>query len=369
MTKKISLLTLLVASSLFGIEIPTEYTQKRSFAKSVALNAQVIQLSNASQSVTTQISGHLEKYYVQAGQKVTKGQKIALLESITVSKMTADFIAYKKQYEAIQKNYEAMKKLYEGGMTSMQALNRESIKKDAIAAQINRLQSQLKLLNIDTKNLHVASANFTLYAHSSGVVSKLLLPLHAVVRVDEAVIKILKEQAFYIKSFVPLSYASKVEVGEKIVVDYNGRSIMTHITQILPAVDETTQRIVVLSSVDEIANDLYINAFVKSTLYFKADKKYVAIKKSALSFFNNEWVVFVPTQEHEEEAQEHEEEGDHHHEEHMEVPYEARVVKIVAQNEKYVGIEGLSDKEEYVSEKSYYVKSMMLKSSLGEHGH
>jgi multidrug efflux pump subunit AcrA (membrane-fusion protein) len=362
MTKRICLLTLLITSSLFSVEIPTQHASKRMFSKSVELNAQIIQLSNASQSVTTQISGHLEKYYVHAGERVKAGQKIALIESIEVSKMTANFVSLKKQYEALDKNYIATKKLYDSGMTSMQELNNQSIQKNAMLAKINALKSQLHTLNVDTSKLKKASPNFTLYAHSAGKVSQLLMPLHTVVRVDEALINILKEQAFYVKSFLPLTYAAKVKVGQKMVVNYNGRNIITHVTQILPEVDETTQRIVVLSSVDERADDLYINSYVKSTLYFKADKQYVAVKKSALSFFNNEWVVFVPKKDFEKSSEVTENEE----EEEYVSPYEARVVEIITQDDKYAGVEGLESGEEYVSAKSYYVKSMILKSSLGD---
>jgi len=400
MTKRICLLTFLITTSLFSVEIPTAHASKRSFSKSIELNAQVIQLSNAGQSVTSLVSGHLEKYFVEPGQKVKAGQKIALIESILVSKMTADFISLQKQYSSLDKNYQATKKLYDTGMTSMSEVNKQSIQKNAMLAQINGLESQLSTLGIDTKNLKKATPNFILYAHSSGTVSALLQQLHTVVRVDEAIISIVKEQAFYIKSFVPVRYASSVEVGQKMVVSYNNRDIITHVTQILPSLDEITQRIIVLSSVDEKADDLFINSYVKSTLYFKADTQYVAVEKSALSFFNNEWVVFVEvdSESHNEsnegsevkshegvehnnhddekhnEDKDHDEHGDeeedeHGHEEHAEVPYEARVVEIVARDDKFVGVNGLEAGEEYATDKSYYIKSMMLKSSLGEHGH
>lgn len=379
MTKKVWLLTLALSSSLFSLEIPTKHAQERAFSKSVELNSQVIQLSNASQSVTSQVSGHLEKYFVEAGQKVKAGQKIAQIESILVSKMTADYISLAKQYEALQRNYQAAQKLYDSGMTSMQELNNKSIEKDAVSAQINGLKSQLQTLNIDADKLTEATPNFTLYAHSSGKVSELVQPLHTVVKVDEAVITIVKEQAFYIKSFLPLEYASSIKVGQKLVVNYNSRSIVTHVTQILPSVDEQTQRIVILSSVDEKADDLFINAFVKSTLYLESNQKYIAVTKSALSFFNNEWVVFVHVEHTEDKAHDgldepkevnHEEEEKDEHDEHEEKsPYEARAVEIITQDEKYAAVKGLELDEEYVSDKSYYVKSMMLKSSLGEHGH
>jgi multidrug efflux pump subunit AcrA (membrane-fusion protein) len=358
MIKKICLHILLLSSSTFAVEIPTAHAKVRDFSKSIELNAQVIQLSNARQAVTSQISGHLEKYFVKAGQSVKAGAKIALIESIKLSQMTTNFISLKKQYISLEKNYKSTIKLYESGMTSVRELNNQSIKKDTMLAQINTLKSQLNILRIDTSNITKASPNFILYAHSAGRISQLLLQRHTVIRVDEAIVNIVKEQAFYIKSFVPIKYASKIKIGQKILIDYNNRNIVTHVTQILPLVDKKTQRIVLLSSVDEKTDDLFINTYVKATLFFSDTKKYVAVEKSALSFFNNEWVIFVPKEEHNESE----------HDEH-ESPYEARVVQIITQDNKYIAINGLEENEEYVSAKSYYVKSMMLKSSLGEHGH
>jgi hypothetical protein len=179
---------------------------------------------------------------------------------------------------------------------------------------------------------------------------------------------------FYLKSFLPLSYANKVKIGQKVVMKKDGKNIIAHVTQILPKVDEITQRIVLLSSIDEPVKSLYLNAYTEVTLYFDSDKSFVAVQKSALSFLNNEWVVFVEKEHHEEEGHdshedEHEEEGHDSHDEEAEVPYEVRVIEIVARDESFVGVKGLEIDEEYVSDKSYYVKSMILKSSLSGHGH
>ena len=374
-SRKVLLLTTLLSTLLFSVEIPTEHAQKRAFGKSVELNSKVIQLSNAKQSIMALISGHIEKYYVQPGQKVKAGQKIALIESIALSKMTADYISLKKQYSALNKNYQATQNLYKKGMTSTQELNLQSIQKNAMWSQISALESQLKTLGINTKTLKKASADYILYAHSQGRVSELLQALHSVIGEDTPVVSIVKDQAFYIQSFLPLEYADIVKPGQKVVVKHNKRDVVTHITQVLPELDEKTQRIVVLSSINEKINDLYINAYVPSTLYFDATQEYVAVKKSALSFFNNEWVVFVPIGEHADKENHEEEKSDgndnddgdgEEDEEEYESPYEVRVVKIINTDENYIGVKGIESGEEYVSDKSYYVKSMILKSSLGD---
>ena len=344
---KFLLLKLTLTATLFATNIPVEKVQMQTFNRSVELNAQVIQLSNAQQSITSLVAGHLEKYYVKPAQFVKEGEKVALIESIVVSKMSADYLALKEQLNATDKNYKATKNLYEKGMSSMQELNNQEIKRSEINAQLTALKSQLETLGIKTDKLTSATANFVLYAHSSGTVSALLQPLHSSISVSEPVISIVKNQAYYIKSFLPLKYASKVNIGDKIVVDYADKKIVTHITQIMPKVDENTQRVIVLSSVDEKVPNIFIDAYVEAILYYSKGFEHLAVKKSALSFFNNEWVVFVPS-------------------ENSEIPYTLKVVKIITEDEKYVAIDGLDKDEEYVSDKSYYIKSALLKSSLGD---
>lgn len=359
----------LLLTALGAVEIPTKHAEIRKFGQSVALNAKVVQLSNAKQNIMSMVSGHIEKYYVKPAQKVKRGDKIALIESIMLSKMTAEYLSLQEQYQARNKNYESVKKLYEQGMASQQELNNQSIKRDAMRSQINALRSQLNTMGIQTKNLKQASADYVLYAHSDGKVAEILQPLHSVITEETPIVTIVKRSDSYIQSYLPLEYAQKVKIGQKIVVHYNHQQVISHITQILPEVDETTQRIIVLSSMDNKNEELYINAYVGATLYFNATESNVAVEKSALSFFNNEWVVFVPKQEHEDEKKHtsenegaEEEEG----EEEVYVPYEARVVELVASDELYSGVKGLEEGELYVSDKSYYVKSMMLKSSLGD---
>ena len=107
------LLLLAVCVALFAEQIPLSKVQKHTFNTSVALNAEVIQLSNAQQSITSLVAGHLEKYFVQPAQRVKKGQKVALIESIVVSKMSADYLALKKQLEASEKNYLSVKIVFD----------------------------------------------------------------------------------------------------------------------------------------------------------------------------------------------------------------------------------------------------------------
>jgi multidrug efflux pump subunit AcrA (membrane-fusion protein) len=379
--------------SLFANEIPIKKVQMHHFQKEITLNAKVVQLSNAKQAVMAQVSGHIENYFVKPNQQIKKGDKIALLRSTTLSELTAKYLSVKKQYHQLSMTYHNNQTLYKKGLISAQELSQFSIQKDAMHATLLSLESKLQTLGIDTDNLRQASSDYILYAHSAGRVSKLLQPLHAVVDKEEQIISIIQEQAFYIESYLPLKYIRQVKIGDKIIVKSAGELIETKVSQILPKVDEVSQRAIILSKVEQKTDALFIGSYVTSLLYSGEQKALASVATSALSFFNNEWVVFVPKEEHHDNHEEHAEEkheddnhAEHHedeeenhdehhkhdkHDEHedQEVPYEARVVEIIQKDAHFVAIKGLSVGESYVSDKSYFVKSMLLKSSLGGHGH
>jgi len=367
---KLLLLITLLLSNLYGVEIPTDTAKYHKFGQALTLNAQIVQLSNAKQNIMSMVGGHVEKYYIKPAQKVKRGDKIALIESMMLSQMSAEYVALKEQYKSLNDNYVSTQKLYDKGMTSQQELNNQSIQRDAMRSQINALRSQLETMGIKTKKLKKATSDYVLYAHSDGKVSAILQPLHSMIGVETPIVTIVNRSDSYVQSYLPLEYASKVKLGQKIIIKYGHQEIIGHVTQIMPKVDLATQRIILLSSIDDKKVELFINAYVEATLYFEATERYVAVKKSALSFFNNEWVVFLPNQEeaHDDHDEEHEEEADND-DEHDEVLYLPRVVEIISEDESYVAVKGIAIGEHYVSGKSYYVKSMILKSSLGEHGH
>jgi ABC-type Zn2+ transport system substrate-binding protein/surface adhesin len=152
-----------------------------------------------------------------------------------------------------------------------------------------------------------------------------------------------------------------------------------HFVQLLPTIDEETQRAKVLFMMMKNPKNILINAFTEMDISLAPFTEAVMVKKSALTLFQGEWVVFVE-KEHEGEAHEgeeahghedHDEEEHAHggHKEHEEVPYLPKVVEIIAYNGDDVAVKGLKVDEEYVSDGVYFVKSMILKSSLGEHGH
>lgn len=342
----LGLFSIFLATFLSAGQIPIETVQSRPFGQTIEANAKVIQQNNDQHAVTSSLEGYLEAYYVRAGDAVKKGDKIAKLRSIALSKLAIDYQSLNTQYSHFDKNFQSDKNLYERGMLSRQEMTSKQIQRDALLSQIKGIEIQMQGSNVNPKSLKDGGSSYTIYASTSGRIGEILEPVGAFIKEDKVIATIINSNAFYLHCYVPGKYASLIQKGEKVLVKNNSTSpVYGRVNRILPAVDEATQRLSVLVSLDTASNELYLNQYVGVTIYTQKDKNYLAVKKSALTFFQNEWVVFVPTQKG---------------------TYEARIVEIIAKDDQYVAIKGLSADERYVSDKSYYVKSMLLKSAIGE---
>jgi len=351
----------------FANQITMDHAVKKPLGKIVKTNAQITQLSDQKQKIVSRLPGHVEKYFVTTGQQVKKGDKVALIESIALSKMSAEYVALKQQARAAREQLGTAKKLYKKGLTSQNELNQNIIDIESVLAKQNGLASQMQSLGIKASELTKATDQFTLYAHANGVVGEIFVPLHSNVDAEDPLMSIVNQNGYYAIAYLGLDDAVKVDEKTTGFVRFAGKEYAAHFVQLLPTIDEETQRAKVLFTMTENPKNILINAFTEMDISLAPFTEAVMVKKSSLSLFQGEWVVFIKT-EHEDKkeeskkAKDDEEEG----EEEEEVPYAPKVVKIIAYNGNEVAVEGIEAGEAYVGDGVYFVKSMLLKSSLGD---
>jgi RND family efflux transporter MFP subunit len=380
-------LLMLLPLLAFSNQIKVEHPIMKPLGMMVQTNARITQLSDQKQEIVSRLSGHVEAYYVKAGEHVKSGDKVVLIESIELSKRTADYLALKQQIIPAQAQATSTSKLYKKGLASKNELNAHLIALETLRSEKNALASQLQTLGVDVVNLTVSTDKFTLYAHADGVVGKILVSLHANVDAKTPLMTLVNQSGYYAIAFLSVADAMQVNKETKGWVKIAGKSYPCHFVQLLPNIDEETQRAKVRFSIEKSPANLLLGAFTQMEIALPPSKEVLMVKKSSLTLFKGEWVVFVEAHHEEHEEASHKEEVDEHeghdhakheaekedahdeHEEEEEAPYEARVVDIIAYSGDDVAVKGLELGVEYVSDGVYFVKSMLLKSSLGGHGH
>ena len=383
------LLPILCSVFIFADAIKLDHARVESLGKIVQANAKITQLSNQQQQIVPILGGHIENYFVKAGEEVKKGDRVALIRSLELSRMTAEYLALVQQIKAAQYDLDTADKLYKKGVGSKQESNAKMITLQKIKSKKNTLKSQLEALGIDPGKLTNATDELVLYAHADGTVGKLLVPLHATVDAQTPLMVLVKQSSYYALAYLSMKDTENLDTKVKGWVTVAGDKYPCSFVQLLPEIDIETQRAQVLFWIEDDPKKLLLNAFVGIEISIPPYEKVVMIKKSALSLSNGEWIVFVPQEEehHDEaagktDAKNHHAKDDHakdnhneneeghaHEEEHEAVPYAPKVVEIIAYSGNKAAVRGVEVNEEYVSDGVYFVKSLMLKSSLGEHGH
>ena len=381
----------------FATAIKVEHATLQPLGQILHTNAKITQLSSQKQEIVSRLGGHVEAYYVKDGQAVKQGDKVVLIESIDLSTLSADYLALKQQMSPAQAQVNTTRKLYKKGLASKNQLSSHLIALERLRAQKNALSSRLQTLGIDANKLTKATDKFTLKAHADGVVGKILVSLHANVDAQTPLMTLVQENAYYATAFLSPKDAMQITSKTQAWIDLAGKTYPCHFVQLLPNIDEETQRAKVLFSIEKSPSNLLLGAFTQMDISLAPTQKQVMVKRTALSLYKGEWVVFTPKEheeaEHHDETSEHDhdnekaehdahdheahdtdkehddDEGHSEHEEHEEAPYTAKVVEIIAYAGEYLAVRGLEKDEEYVCDGVYFVKSMILKSSLGEHGH
>ena len=417
----------LLTSLLYAEQIGIAHVQKKALGKSIHTNAQITQLSDQKQAIVSTLSAQVKRYYVKAGQSVKAGQRVVALSSRELAKLSSEYMALGQQIKPATTQRNTSKKLYQKGLASKNQLTSHQLALETLRSQRKALATQLQSLGVDASKLSKASGRLILYAHASGVVEKLLIPLHANANPQKPIMRIVQQSGYYASAYLSIDDAMKMRADTRASLRLGSQRYPCRFVQLLPNVDTQTQRAKVLFAIDTHAKPLLIGAMGQIEIFLSASHSQEMVKKSALSLFQGEWVVFVPVEEHDEDGHddhdEHDDHDDHdkhekhskhddhdeakahgkHHEkeahdehddheahdehdaheeekhdahghghdahEEKPAPYRAKVVEIIAYHGEDVAIRGLKSGEEYVSTGVYFVKSMLLKSSLGGHGH
>ncbi len=371
---KIMLLTLAILF-LNADNIKISHASYGEFGSVISVNAKIIQLSNQKQQIVSRLGGHLERYFIQIGDRVKKGDKIAKIESLELSRMSSSFVSLTKELKLSKNRLLNSRKLYKKGLSSMQEVSLEEMNVAGIESKINTLKSQLSSLDIDVKSLKKATDSFIIYAHADGKIEELLINLHSNLNSQTPIVSLVQESGYYAEAYMSVDEAMQSSKNLKAIIKIANKEYPCKFISLLPQVDKESGQAKMLFWIESSKDRLLLNAYALMQISNPSTKKVVVVKKSGLSMFDGEWVVFVPHKEedhedHEKKEEDHDEANhDHHGHEDEEVPFSIKVVKKLSEYGSEVGVEGILAGEEYVSDGVYFVKSMLLKSKLGGHGH
>lgn len=217
----------------------TENAVRGDLAQTVSVTGEIVPENQA--GLSFQIGGEVSQVYVDVGDKVIKGQRVAQLKAGT---LLEDLTQAEKSLEAQKQTYEDIKEKDDTYSDEQRRSQR---------ATVGQYESAVREAKVNL-------ARTVLYSPINGVVTRKNINTGEVVAVNEAVVDIMGEGALEIRADVPESDIIKVAVGQKADVTFDA----------LPSSEIISAEVVEIDPASTVIQDV---VYYRVKLKFTADPR------------------------------------------------------------------------------------------------
>jgi len=274
------------------------------------------------------------------GQQVKKGQKLVTLSSVEMAQAQGELLMADREWRRVQK------------------LGRQVVSEQRyVAAQVAHQQAHARVLAFGMTEAQVkavleqgdvsrATGSFDLLSLQQGTVLSDDFVIGRVVEPGQVLMEVSDESRLWVEAQLAPEVAAGIEVGSPARVSSDERSwVSGKVVQIHRRMDETTRTLAVRIELDSSEGGLRPGQFVRSAIQIAAGAPVVAVPKESVLLLQGDYVVFTP-------------EGEEIHP----APVERGVTR-----GNWTEIKaGLALGDEIVTQGAYVLKSLLLKSMIGD---
>jgi len=324
--------------------VKTARTARRALIEEVIVPGEVtLDLYRTSQ-ITPRISAQIMARHAKLGDKVTKGQILVTLSSVDMADAQGTLIVANREWNRVRKlgrNVVSERRFVEAQVAAQQA------KAKVLAFGMTPRQVAALLKQSDTSK---ATGTFTLLAPQDGTVLEDNFIVGEFIEPGRVLMQLGDESQVWIEAQLAPDQAVHVSVGSPARILINGEHKMTgKVIQVHHRLDETTRTLPVRIAVDNQDDELHSGEYVNVAIKVGASAPVLALPESAIILMEGTTSVFRL-------------EGDEFH---------PTPIKTGAHRGGWVEVTGgLSEGNEIATSRVFLLKSLILKSKMGEgHGH
>lgn len=301
--------------------------------------------------VSPNFSGHVEQVNVALGQKVNKGEALAVLSVPELIDQQANLKMSQSALHLAQQDYQREQQLWAQGISAKQDLQRAENAYQQ--ARITVQSTQAKLRALGSTDL---SGRFTIRAPISGVISQKDIVIGENVQLADQVFVIEQLKELWLEFNLPIEYADSLHPQQNIQFMVNGskESYTAVIQSLTTQADAQTGRLVVRSKILSESNTLRPNVMTNVFIAQPSSNTALRIEKSAVQSIEGKNTIFLLASEAK-----------------GQVHLKAQNVELgqISGDGKWVEVlSGISKGQKYITEGSFVLKSELEKDEA-DHGH
>ncbi|MVO08308.1 efflux RND transporter periplasmic adaptor subunit [Flavobacterium sp. TP390] len=250
--------------------------------------------------ITAVLGGYIKVSNVIIGQKVSKGQPIAIIENTEFIDIQKEYLEVSEQLTYLKSEYLRQKALFEENITSQKNyLKAESDYQQAVSSY-NSLREKLQLININPNAISRAklSSQVTIYSPINGVVVTTNANIGAYIAPENTIVEVVNDSnlmlslSVFEKDILKLSENQEIQftIGDNMETVYKSK-----IKTIGRAINEMDRSIPVFGDLDaELKKKLIVGMFTDAKIVI-GNKKALALPTTSFSEEGDKKFLYLVT--------------------------------------------------------------------------
>jgi cobalt-zinc-cadmium efflux system membrane fusion protein len=341
------------------IGIKTEKLKYKIVSQHIKTTAEIQFNANKLFHIGPRIKGRVVEIFADFGDEVKEGQELAVLDSIELGEARSLFLKAKTKMEVALANYEREKRLWEKKISSEKEMLNAKGEYFIAKADFEAIENKLHLLGLSEDDIQSTisqlhtNEHFPLHSPYKGTVIEKHITLGEMTDPDTTLFTIANLDILWIILNIYEKDLARVDLDQKVEVyvsAYPEEEFNGHTTYISNVVEESTRTVKVRVEIDNSKRMLKPGMFATAKIVTGEPKEIFTVPLSSIQRLKGKEVVFLVK-------------GDG--------VFECCTIKTGREFETDIEVlEGVKEGEQVVTEGTFYLKSELLKESLGEgHAH
>lgn len=246
---------------------------------------------------TTLYPGVIQQLYIQPGNFVNKGDRIASVTNADYIKMQEDFLTISTDESLARTEYNRQKDLYEGNAGALKNLQQAEANFKALSARKASLSRQLQIMGINTSQINNGNlvTSLTVLAPVSGIIGNIAVQIGSYVDTSTPIAEIIDNRKIHVDLHVYEKDLASFKEGQDvdfILTNNPDRKFTATIYSTGSSFEENTKTIIVHAEVKDDKTGLIDGMNVTAHMGFN-DSKVDAVLNEAIVSNDGQQYIFV----------------------------------------------------------------------------
>ncbi|TCK80824.1 efflux RND transporter periplasmic adaptor subunit [Albibacterium bauzanense] len=251
---------------------------------------------------TTLYPGVIKQIYIQAGNFVNKGERIASVTNADYIKMQEDFLTMTTQESLAETEYNRQKDLYEGNAGALKNLQQAEANFKALRARKASLMRQLQIMGINTSQINNGNlvTSLNIVAPVSGIVGNISVQIGSYVDTSTPIAEIIDNRKIHVDLHVYEKDLASFKEGQNVdflLTNNPDKKFTATVYSTGSSFEENSKTIIVHAQVTGDKTGLIDGMNITAHMGFN-DSKVDAVPNEAIVSHEGQQYIFVVDEDH-----------------------------------------------------------------------